>query len=440
MNRSGRIVAILAIIAVVVAGGVSWARASKAAPTNRLVVAGNARADIRTISAPALTYTVPDYTVGIPKPAGSNPAAMGTGSKRSAPSTAARSSQPVVSGRLTKVLVREGDHVDAGQVVAEFDTALLDLGVDAAEAAARKSRTDVSVIDGNLDDLDTASGKLADARTKMATAKASLLKARSTLTKARATLLSQRAKLRAAKAQRPQLEAALAALKAQAATFPPGSVPPALQAKIADLTKLLASIDPGLAAIAKGLAKVDTNLAKVEKGLASLPAASAKLSSAEAKLDDARTMLGNAKDVLGIVADGQSIGVQLAKARLAQATVRAPYAGTVTFARRSNTVAMVGAPLVRVAADGVQRVDTYLTADQVARVTIGSEADVTYDSAPGTTLHGAVATISSAYVFPPTSFPTQIVHMTRAVKVTIELDEGDTAPPGTPVDVSIHTD
>ena len=33
-------------------------------------------------------------------------------------------------------------------------------------------------------------------------------------------------------------------------------------------------------------------------------------------------------------------------------------------------------------------------------------------------------------LFPPTSFPTDIVHMTRTVKVTFRLDSGRAASPG----------
>jgi multidrug resistance efflux pump len=434
MNQSTRNVAVIVAVLVLLGAGVWWLQTSKAAPAGHLLVAGNVRPDIRTVSAPAITYPTPDYTVGIPKPAGSAPSAP----KRSG-TAPARSGQPTVAGMLESVPVREGDRVKAGQLVAQFDTTMLDLGVAQAKTAATKSRKDVSVMSKNIDKLATASSKLSTARAKIATAKSGLLKAKSALLKARKQLLAQRKKLLQAKAQRPQLEAALAALKAQAAMFPPGKVPPALMKQIAQLTGLLAAIDPGLAGIAKGLKTIDTNLAKVNKGLAALPAASAQIASAASKLADAKVQLRNAKDVLGIVAKGQDTAVQLARARRLQAFVRSPIDGVVTFARHPGTVAMVGAPLVRVHANPPQRVDTYLTSEQVATVGVGSEADITFDSAPGTVLHGRISEMGSAYVFPPTSFPTQVVHMTRALKVTIELDPGATAPAGTPVDISLHT-
>ncbi len=435
MSPSSRNAAILVVLVVAVGAGLLWTYTSNATPSGRLVVAGNVRPGIRTVTAPALTYPTPDYTVGIPQPAG---AAMSP-KKRASNSTPTRNGLPVVAGTLATVTVTEGDTVEAGQLLAAFDTTMLDLGVEQARTAQRKARRDVAVMANNIDDLDDASSKLTTARARIATAKASLLKAKAALPRARKQLLAQRAKLLEAKARRPQLEAALAALKAQAAQFPPGQVPAAITKQIADLTKLLAAIDPGLAAIAKGLKTIDANIAKVDSGLAQLPAASAQIVSAEAKLADAKTQLRNAKDVLGIVADGSAIGVDIAKARRTQALVHSPLDGVVTFARRAGTVAMVGAPLVRIADTAPQRIDTYLTAEQVATVGVGSDVDITYDSAQGEALHGTVSEIGSAYVFPPTSFPTQIVHMTRAVKVTVLLDEGETAPAGTPVDLSIHT-
>jgi len=435
MNQSTRNVAVVVAALAVLAGAAWWSVARNATPAGRLLVAGDVRRDIRTVTAPAIVYPVPDYTVGIPKPAGT--AASGPQKRGAAP---VRSGQPTVSGMLTSVPVREGDHVKAGQIIAQFDTTLLNLGVEQSKTAASKAHKDVSVLSKTIDKLSTASGKLSSARAKIATAKTTLAKAKSALTKARKQLLAQQKKLLAAKAKRKQYEGILAALKAQAGTFPPGKVPPALRKQIADLRMLLASIDPGLAGIAKGLVTIDTSLAKVAKGAKALPKTSAQIAKAATQLADAKKQLHTAKDVLGIVANGQEIGVRLARARVLQASVRAPLDGTVTFARRGGTVAMVGAPLVRITADGPQRIDTYLTSEQVSMIRTGSAAEVTFDSAPkGTVLHGRISEIGSAFVFPPTSFPTQVVHMTRALKVTIKLDEGDVAPPGTPVDVSLNT-
>lgn len=437
MNQSTRNATVVVLVVVAIVAAVWWTEARTAAPAGQLLVAGDVRADIRTVSAPPLTQPTPDYAVGIPRPAGVS--ASGSAAGRSGASGARNSRQPVVAGMLKRVLVREGDRVESGAVVAEIDDTLLVLGIRQAELAARKAHQDASVLGDNVSKLNDAADKLTTAREKIVTAERTIAKAQAALLKARRRLLAQRAQLRKLKSQRPQLEGALNMLRAQAAKFPPGTVPAKLQQQIAQLTKTLAMIEPGLAGIAKGLKTVDANLAKVNAGAAKLPAASAKIDTAETRIDDAKATLRNARSVLEIVADGQDIAVDLAKTRLQQALVRAPIDGVVTFARRSGTVAIVGAPLVRIAPDVPQLVDTYLTAEQAAMIATGSEAEISFDSATGGPLHGRVTAVGSSYVFPPTSFPTQVVHMTRALKVTIELDAGDHAPSGTPVDVTLHT-
>jgi len=216
-------------------------------------------------------------------------------------------------------------------------------------------------------------------------------------------------------------------------------VPAEILKGIATIKGLLAAIDPGLAGIAKGLKTIDTNLAKINKGLAQLPAAYAQLNTAAQKIADGKTALRDAKSAFTVVAKVSTVGVRAAEAQRALTDVRTPVAGVVTFARRSGTVAIVGAPLVRVRFDGPQLVDTYLDAAQVSVTPIGSDAYVTYDSAPGKVVHGTVTSFGASYLYPPTSFPTQVVHMTRTLKTTITLDSDSSVPPGTPVDVSIAT-
>ena len=141
-----------------------------------------------------------------------------------------------------------------------------------------------------------------------------------------------------------------------------------------------------------------------------------------------------------LLAEGRDIAVGAAEARRAQATLRSPVSGVVVETRLPGTVAMVNAPIVRVRPDGPTLVDTYVTGAQLAGVSVGTAAQVDYDSNAAGPLPGRVSRIGEAAEFPPAPFPTGIVHMTRAVRVTIALDDGGWAPPGTPVDVTILTD
>ena len=441
-------------------------------PADRILVAGDVRSVVRTVSAPSITYPILTNTVKIVSNAapGKETTTLVTtvlaGPQASA-STSRSAGIPVVAGALTAVNVQVGDHVTTGTILAQLDTKTLELGVAAAKLNETKTKTNVKVLNNgidkildNIDKLETGRAALATGKAALATGKAQLAageaqlaKAKAVLLKAKAGLLAARKPLLDAKAHRSSLESQLAALQAQAATFPPGGVPPALQQQIAKLEGLLASIDPGLAKIAAGLKQVNTGLAKIAAGEAKLAVAqvalatgAAKLAAGAAQLDTAADALDTAKkqaykarDVTKIIASGANVGVVLAEVQRDQATIVSPVSGFVTQAPSAGTVAIKGAPLVRIRPDDVAVVDTYVDSDQLSSLRLGSIADITFDSAGGRVMHGTLSQIGSVAEFPPTSFPTDITHMTRTVKITFRLDSGDQPPAGTPVDIAIHT-
>jgi len=427
---------ILAAAGLLVAGLIAGliVRAASGAPSNRLLVAGDVRVNSRTVVAPPISTPVPDYAVGIPTTAA--PTGGPSGSAKTPPQPQ-RTGQPVVSGLLTHVYVRTGDTVKAGQPIAQIDTKLLDLGVKQAKANAARQKANVAVLGKTLDTLANAQDKLATARSTAFSTAFSLIDA--AIAKAVAPVYQQHA---AAVAARPKLVAAIAGIEAALAHLPPNAPQvPALKAKLAQLKAQLAGIDAFLKqwpSIKKKLQTQTATAAAAAKAKAGA-AINTKIDQAQTKITDAKTRVKNARAVLKIIADSSHVGVDLAEAKRAQATILAPVGGLVTYAVPAGTVAMVGSPIIRVQPDEPALVDTYLTGDQLRRVHLGSAADITYDSAPGKVLHGKVAIIGDTAQYPPTSFPTDIVHMTRTVKVTIRLDSGDSPPQGTPVDIAIHT-
>jgi hypothetical protein len=328
------------------------------------------------------------------------------------------------------------------------------LGVQAARISATKTKTSVRVLNNNIDTILDNQDKLATGRAQLATGKAQLAtgrvqlaKAKTVLLKAKAGLLAGQKQLLKAKASRPQLQAALAGLKAQAAVTPPGPALQAIQAQIAKLEGLLASIAPGLAKVKAGLAQVNAGQAKLAAAEAKLAAGAAKLATAQAQLataadalHTARQQTVKARDYVRIIASGVNVGVVLAQAKRDQATIVSPVSGWVTQAAVKGTVAMVGAPLFRIAPDDPPLVDTYISGDRLGTVHVGTAADITFDSGDGKVAHGTLQTIASSAQYPPTSFTTDIVHMTRTVKLTFRIDSGEAPPVGTPVDIAIHTD
>ena len=457
MNRRNVILAVAFLLMVgIVVGFV--VRASSGPPADRILVAGDVRDVVRTIAAPASAYPTASFSVQVPSDAkpGVHVAIFNQRSITASQSLWATRTAgvPVLSGTVTAADVRVGDHVATGAVLAQLDTSLLDLGVQQARLNATAVATTVRVLNNgidtiidNQDKLATGKAQLATGKAQLATGKAQLATAKATLLKAKAGLLAAQEQLLAAKRGRPQLEATLAILKQKAATFPPGHVPAALQAQIAGLEKLLASIDPGLAKIAANLAQVEAGLAKLATAEAQLAAGAAKLATAAGQLATASKALHTAKkqaikarDYVRIIADNADVGIVLAQAARTQATIVSPVSGTITLAPAKGSVVVVGAPLTRIRPDGAALVDTYVSGDRLALLHLGTLADITFDSGAGRTLSARLYTIGSDVEYPPTNFSTDIVHMTRTVRLTFRIDSGGSPPAGTPVDIAIHTD
>jgi multidrug resistance efflux pump len=446
-RRNVMLALMLVVLAALVAGIVL--RTLSGPPAGRLIVAGDVRVQTRTVVAPAIQYPTMSYTVTVPSNATSNTItlvqnittaprfSLVTSPAIAVISTQTTPGQPVTSGRLVAVNVRVGDHVTTGTVIAQLDTKLLDLGVTSAKLSAERTRINVDVLNSRLDDLADAQNTLNSARSQaFATAFAQIDAAIAT---ALQPLYAQHA---AAVAALPKLETAVAGLQAALSHLPPGS--PAYNAAKAQLAKLQPQLMQLQAFLKmwptiekKALAGAATGRAK---GVAAASTAiNTAIGSAQSQLDDAKKKIKDARSVLKIIRDGAGVGVTVAEIRRSQATIVSPCSGTVIQTSYANTAAMVGAPLVRIQPDTPTLVDTYLTADQLGQVRIGTVADITYDSGAGS-VRGVLSAIDAGAPYPPTTFPTDIVHMTHAVRVTFQLDSGNNPPAGTPVDISIHTD
>jgi multidrug resistance efflux pump len=321
-----------------------------------------------------------------------------------APSLAATRSasgggQPAVAGALASVEVSAGTRVSAGQVVARLDDRALALQVEVAKAAARGARARIGVVDSGLDTVADNSAKLATARRKLTAALAKL------------------------RASRADVLHNLESARTAAAALPPGWSPP-----------------PGVPDPRVLVVKLEAALAQIDAGLAKATAGRAKLATGTSKLADARSTLRGARGVLVLAADAADIGVQVAEARRGLAVIRSPYAGTVTWAAEAGTVAFAGGPVARILPDGPVVLETYLDSGQARLVRIGSLATASSDSHPTGAFPGRVTGIFPVYGYPPTSLPTTLIHMTRAFRVSITLDDTSAPmPPGTPADLTIST-
>ena len=390
-HRVSRLVALVAVAVLVALPVGGCARGADAG--SPLMVAGTVRDDVVVVTAPLLDRPTPDVRAGIP--------AKRARSVAGAPAAArATTSRTGVAGTIVTV-ARVGDGVATGGIVAMLDAEMLDLAVTAARASRAKSLADIRVLDGAREDLAAKRGDLRDARVKLDSALAKIRSARAGLV----TQLEQARRL-------------------AASPRPPAGAPP-------NASPGGAMIDPRVI-----VARLTGALRDLDAKYATALAARRKLADAGAKLADARTALDSARDLAAIVADAHAVAVDLALAQRERAGVASPVGGIVVWAPERGTVALAGAPLAKVRPAGDSLVDTYLTAEQVARVRVGDRASVAVDSLPGKTASARIVAIGDAYVFPPTWFPTQVTHLSRAVRVTVAVEDGTRLPPGTPVDVT----
>jgi HlyD family secretion protein len=311
--------------------------------------------------------------------------------------TAAMSGQPAIAGSIASVEVSEGSRVTTGQVVARLDDRALKLQVEAAQAGARLARARIGVAEANLDTLASNAATLADARRKLDAALATL------------------------SASRADVAQNLAAAEDAVAHMPP-VLPPGFP-------------DPRVL-----VAKLKAALAQIDAGLAKATAARAKLNAASAKLSDARSQLRGLRGVLVLAADAADVGIEVADARRALAVLRSPCAGVVTSVSEAGSVAFAGQPVARIVPDGPVVLDTYLDAGELLLVRLGAAATAGSDSSGTGAFAGRVTAIAPSFGYPPTSLATPLVHMTRAIKVSVTLDDpAAPLPAGTPADLTIST-
>ena len=296
MTRRSILAAVAIVVAAAAIGFALYAKSASAVTPGVIGVAGDVVVEENVVCAPSITYPTPDYTVGITT-------SVSTSGKRAAAAPVTTSRAPTVSVYLSETLVAEGAHVATGDVVARLDTAMLELGVQQAETARAKTSADLDVLDNNLDKMADARAKLVKTRATLLEARASLVATMGVLTKIRASLVEQITLIEQIIAQ-------------------PGGPPP----HVPPYPVLLQGLQQALAGLNKGLTGAKLGLATMNRGLA-------KLSTGLAQLDAARKQLKDVRKLTVINLDAQGVALKLAKARQDAATIVAPVAGLVTFAR-----------------------------------------------------------------------------------------------------------
>lgn len=332
---------------------------------------------------------------------------------------------PKTSGKILEITVREGDTVNAGQVIARLD----DAQVRAREDQARAALSDAQAkMQGARDQIAVLEQQLNQnqVQTNQATvdAEGRVRQAQADLTAAEADLRQQQAALRLDEFNR---DAYTRLAKTGAASTQQG-----LQAEV--------QADQQAAAVAAAERRVES--------------ARGALTTAQANLDNPKIRNSQVFGTQAQIAQQQST-IAGAKAETAQAqaslaeaeadradlTVLAPFSGTVlTRAAEPGEVVQAGTAIVTLLDLSKVYLRGFIPEGQIGKVKIGQASHVFLDSNPNQSLDGYVLRIDPQATFTPENTYFRDDRVKQVVGVKIQLTQGiGFAKPGMPADGEILT-
>jgi len=402
------------------------------------------------------------------------------------------------AGRIRDVLVNEGDSVQTGQALVQFDDALLkaqrrqaEASLQAAHGTQAAAAAAQAAAQAQLDQV-----RAGPRSQEVAGQKQAVAAAQGRVSSAEGQLAQVRAAQQAATALRSQAVARFAQVKQGARPETIEGAAAQYQQAVAAVRQAQAEYDkvawkPDLAGTPQSLAleratlaaeaakssyegllqgattpELDQASAGVQQAVAGVIQASAAISQTEAALVTARAglvgeearlelLLEGARpeqiraaeaQVAAAKAQGQAAAGQVALAeasialideQLSRLNVKAPAGGVIlTRAVEPGEVALPGGTMV-VLADLLRPwVTVYLPEDRYGAVNVGDKVEVTVDSFPGQVFAGTVQRVADKAEFTPRNVQTPAGRQTTvfAVKLAIDNPEGQLKP-GMPADV-----
>jgi HlyD family secretion protein len=330
------------------------------------------------------------------------------------------------AGRIREITVREGDRLEAGQVIAVLDDEQIrareqqaTASVRQAEARVRLARHQIAVLQEALQQSHLAvdqaradaQGRVNEAEARVASAEAQLAQAEASHAQARwdreaLTRLFQRELVAEQDARRAQHNEEAQAAVVVAARRQVEAARGALTAARASLVN--PAIRASQAAAVQG---------QILQAQADIAAAEADAERARAQLDEAQA---NRRDL----------------------RVVSPFAGTVaTRTAEPGEVVMAGTPIVTLVNLSEVYLRAFVPEGQIGRVRVGQPARVYLDSAPATPIEALVSRVDPEASFTPenTYFREDRVKQVVGVKLQLRGAVGF-AKPGMPADGEILVD
>jgi HlyD family secretion protein len=327
------------------------------------------------------------------------------------------------SGRLREIRVREGDSVEAGQVLALLDDQQIRAREQQAEAAVAQAEAQVEL----------ARRQIAILREQLRQSELAVDQAKAD---AEGRVREAEAKLAAAEAQLAQAEATHEQAKWDRETFTKlletGAVS-AQEAKRAQTTEesqraIVAAARRQVEAARGVLTAAQASLQNPAIRTSQMAAVQAQILQQEAQIAAAQADAGRARASL-----------EEARANRADLQVIAPFTGTVaTRTAEPGEVVAAGTPIVTLVDLGQVYLRGFIAEGQIGRVKLGQPARVFLDSAPHTPIEAVVSRIDPQASFTPenTYFREDRVKQVVGVKLGLRGAIGF-AKPGMPADGEI---
>lgn len=309
-----------------------------------------------------------------------------------------------MAGRVEKISVKEGEAVKEGDVLIQLESADVRAGVAQAQAAVAQAEAAVALAQAQLDQI-TAGPRLeeiaaAEAQVKAASnAVGQAVAQRDQVAKGPTddALAAAEAQLAQAQVQRKEAEDAYQRLidsklhgwMEEQAILRVNAANEAVAAAQAAVDQIKAGASPELVQAynsAIGVAAQQRKAAEAQLALLKAGATKAQVDAAMAQVDQAKAGLEAAKAALAA-----------AQAQLDQATLKAPFAGTiVSLSTEVGEVVTPGAPVLVLVDESKWRLKTNdLSETDVVLVRLGQSATATLDAFGDQTFHGVVTEIAS---------------------------------------------
>jgi biotin carboxyl carrier protein len=439
----------------------------------RILVSGNVDDDLVTVQAPHIPIPELDLNAGFADP----PAGIGANQpvEASRPERAASPSW----NRVATLEAREGDQIQAGQVLVRLESEALAASLAVARADAKVAASQVPVVDSAIEETFDRQRDINSALRKINKAIRQLVITHTTLavqlSQARRQLPQLEAKRVELQGQRQQLGSrladvdeqlvdvrrVLAQLSSQRSKTPAPRTSPAppnrekLLATVAELQRARTQLMGGLNQLAQadaqlitattrlrnGIPKLERSIRQIDEGLAQARTQLTKLRNARSKIIDARAGLRRTRKLAVVAADAATVGIDVAENQKLLATVTAPASGVLVHAATVGEVVAAGTTIATIRQAAAISLTTWLSPDQVAQTCLGSKALVYADWMNGQPMDAMITLIGDRADYPPTAFATDEVHLTRAIPVRLTLTRSSgqpqPLPPGAPVDIEI---